>query len=370
MEKKNMREIKLLIVDDDSNVLESFAGSVERFNRDNDDKFKLYVAENLEQASNYIQYYKLDTAIIDLNLENGSGLNNDDGNVAIHDLVSFFRIPIFILTGEPEKLKQEYRNKKNIQCFTRGSLTNADLLTKIRDEFLLKTIQYFSREGYLEKKINKFYWENLQETIDSWKEVAEHHPDEINKILSRHTVASLNEELYVDGNIGSFDHYHPGEMYIIPPIKQHYHTGDILKKESELYVILNPACDIVNKNKLSYYTLAKIIRAVEIFEISSKDSAGRETYIASHLRSNNKVDRYHYLPKFATIDNEYVIDFQNLLVESIGPDTNPGNATYIKDREALIGRYQKIASISSPFLKDVIARFSLYYARQGQPKLL
>ncbi len=365
MEKKNVSEIKLLIVDDNKAVLESFKDSADRFNRDNDDKFKLYTAENLEQATNYIKYYKLDTAIIDLNLDDSRGLSNADGNVAVHDLVSFFRIPIFILTGEPEKLKQEYRSKKNIQCFTRGNLTNAELLLKIRDEFLLKTIQYFSREGYLEKKINKFYWENLQETIDSWKDVAEHHPSEINKILSRHTVASLNEELYVDGNIGSFDHYHPGEMYIIPPIKQHYHTGDIISKNDEFFIILNPACDIVNKINLDYYVLVRVIDFSSLKKLQEKikKEASPDAYFYDKLNKDgkncytdckaNKKDRFHFLAKFDKL-NEQLIDFQQIM-----------NVT-----EEEITQYTRIASISSAFLKDIIARFSLYYARQGQPNLL
>lgn len=30
---------------------------------------------------------------------------------------------------------------------------------------------------------------------------------------------------------------------------------------------------------------------------------------------------------------------------------------------------ESVATISAPFLKDIIARFSYYYSRQGQPEL-
>ena len=48
-------------------------------------------------------------------------------------------------------------------------------------------------------------------------------------------------------------------MYIIPPIKKHYHTGDIIEKDDELFIILNPACDIVNQGNLEFYLVAKLI---------------------------------------------------------------------------------------------------------------
>lgn len=370
-----MKEIKLLIIDDDNEVIENFQRSVERFNRDNTDfRLKVYAKSSLDDAESILTYNKLDTAIVDLNLkesEEEGSIDNSDGNQIISKIIKNFRIPIFILTGEPAKLNEDYRDKKNIKLYSKGDKTYPELLTEIKEYISSKTIDYFSRDGFLEEKINTFYWENLQETIDSWNGVAETYPDEINKILSRHTVACLNEQLYVNGNIGKFDQYHHGEMYIIPPIKVHYHTGDILKKDNELFIILNPACDVVNKNKLEYYLLVKIIKIEDIYEIKSKNEVGKETYYNSNLRKGNKVDRYHYLPKFSKIDSEYVIDFQKVQVVDIGENTNSGSATYIKERESnLEADYEQLASISSPFLKDIIARFSLYYARQGQPNFL
>ena len=262
-----MKEIKLLIIDDDTEVLTEFSKSVERFNRDNQETciFKVYEKKSLDEANDIIQYYKIDTAIIDLNLQENfenQETDNSDGNSVVQKIIENFRIPIYILTGEPQKLALEYKNKNNITLNTKGEKSYLDLLKELQQKLSLKTIDYFSKNGYLEKEINDFYWGNLQETLDSWNDVAQIHPTEIDKILSRHTVACLNEKLYVDGNIGHFDQYHPGEMYILPPIKQHYHTGDIISKNNQLFIILNPACDIVNKGKLNNYTLAKIIKAL------------------------------------------------------------------------------------------------------------
>lgn len=370
-----MQEIRLLLIDNEPEVISAFEDSVKRFNRGNDDaNYKVYSAKTLEEAKEFIKYNKLDTAIVDLNLkelqEDGAMINSD-GNIIINEIIENFRMPIFVLTGEPEKLEDQHRNKKNIILCIKGEKTYLELLDVIKDDISSKTIEYFSRDGYLEQKINSFYWKNLQETLDSWKDVAKSHSDEINKILSRHTVACLNEELYVDGNVGSFDNYHPGEMYIIPPIKGHYHTGDIIEKEGEKFIIINPACDIVNVNKLNMYTIVKIIKAYDIEAVKKKDTPEKkEDYIKSSFKKANNIDRYHFLPKFNIINDEYVIDFQDISTVKIGSETNSGNANYLIDREKNIKKYKPIASLSSPFLKDVIARFSSYYARQGQPNLL
>lgn len=370
-----MREIKLLIVDDDPEVLNKFEKSVTRYNRDTETEtqYKVYKVKSLSKAEEILKYYKLDTAIIDLNLKennNTSEIDNSDGNLIIERIIKNYRIPIYILTGEPAKLKEQYKNKNNIALCVKGEKTYLELLKEIYNKLSSKTIGYFSRDGYLEKEINDFYWNNLQETLDSWTKVADDSSEEIDKILSRHTVACLNEKLYVNGNIGSFDKYHCGEMYIMPPIKKHYHTGDIILKDEELFIILNPACDIVNKNKLNNYILAKIIKALDIPRIQNQSEARKNKYIEDNLKRTNKLDQYHFLPSFNRIKEEFVIDFQQLSTVKIGSITESESNDYITQRETFITSYERIASISSAFLKDIIARFSNYYARQGQPNFL
>lgn len=372
-----MKEIKLLIIDDDPEVLEEFSKSVVRFNRDNERTCSIvaYQKKSLTEANEVLKYYKLDIAIIDLNLKETRETtepDNSDGNRVIEKVIENFRMPIYILTGEPKKLEEKYRQKNNITLCTKGDpdFTYLLLLNQIQERLSIKTIDYFSRDGYLEKEINDFYWNNLQETLNTWNDVAQENPTEIDKILSRHTVACLNEKLYVNGNIGHFDKYHPGEMYILPPIKEHYHTGDLISRNNELFIILNPACDIVNKGKLNNYTLAKIIKALDIPKIKDKSEANKISYINDNLKRTNALDQYHFLPSFNKIVGDFVIDFQQLTTVEIGTENKSIFNEYIIEREKYITTYERVASISSPFLKDIISRFSLYYARQGQPNLL
>jgi hypothetical protein len=363
-----MTEIKLLILDDDSRVTDSYNEIIKRINRDveNPLNYKVYTANTLEQAKEYIEYNKLDTAVVDLNLcMDTSDSSNADGNRAIEEIMNFFRMPIFIVSGEIHKLEEKFKKNHLIIPRIRDESVGDVFYTDIPSAYNSKSMQYFSRNGYLEQKINDFYWNHLEKTLESWSAVATSHSEEFDTILSRHTVSCLNEQLYVNGNIGSFDKYHPGEMYIIPPIKEHYHTGDILKKGEDFFIIINPACDIVNKVNLDFYILAKIIDFNSLPKLQEKikkesiptdyfydqlNKDGKNCY--ADCKSNKK-DRFHYLTKFDKFE-EKLIDFQQII-----------NTT-----EEDINLYSREASVSSPFLKDVIARFSAYYARQGQPNLL
>ena len=339
-----MREIKLLIVDDDNEIIQEFEKSVEIYNRYNDNiKYKPYVANNLDKAKERLEIYIIDTAIIDINLNNRSGDDNVDGNRVIEEILKYFRMPIFVVSGTPDRLDDSLKNNVMIKQYTREVDTNKTLFEiDIPNSMQSPTLKYFSRNGYLEKEIAKIYWEYLTETMEYWEQsTRELSQEEIDKILSRHTLSCLNEKLYVNGNIDKFDEYHFGEMYIIPPIKQHYHTGDIIKKDEELFIILNPSCDIVTK-KVEFYLLAKIIYINKNIE---------------EIKRNKGKECYYYLPYFANIfteiqDSVYVINFQNLQTTEF------------------CNEYERIATISAPFLKDVIARFSRYYARQGQPNLM
>jgi hypothetical protein len=274
-------------------------------------------------------------------------------------------MPIFVVSGELQKLDEPLQKNKLIIQKNRDDFSRENGFENIIPSlFMSKSIHYFSRDGFLEQKINEFYWEHLSQTIESWKKVEEEYPADIEKILSRHTLSCLNEELYVNGNIGSFDKYHPGEMYIIPPIKQHYHTGDIIEKDEEKYLIINPACDIVNDVNLDYYVLVKVVCFTTLTSLKDKIKSDKPyDYFYESLNKKgkscyddcraNKKDRFHYLPEFDMMQNN-IIDFQNIMM--------------IPKSE--ITSFRRLASISSPFLKDIIARFSAYYARQGQPNFL
>jgi len=383
-----MNKIQLLVVENNDEIIANYQETIDRLLR-GDINFFMNVAKNLEEAIGIINSEDIDIAIIDLNLSQDKGSGNAEGNAAIKEIKVKHRLPIYVISAEPEILDDKL--KDIVTLYKKGTTSTMDIFKEMHQVFKSEIIQYFLKDGYLEKMISDFYWNHLSRTMKSWQEVESEYPTEIEKILSRHTVSSLNEQLYVNGNVGSFDRYHPGEMYIIPPIKRHYHTGDIVEKDGEKFIIINPACDIVNRGKLYNYILVTLIELNTFFCFDeyvkedkdylcfyeSLNKKGKEIYLK--YKSNAQGASCHFLPSFDVISDDYIINFQKINIVQIGEEEivkkegetkEEFNIRYLKNREEYIEEYEQIASISSPFLKDIIARFSAYYARQGQPNLL
>lgn len=95
-------------------------------------------------------------------LNNRSDSYNIDGNSVIEEILKYFRVSIFVVSGTPDKLDDSLKNNVMIKRYTREVDTNQKLF-EIDIPNLIKspTLKYFSRNEYLEKEITKIYWEYL-----------------------------------------------------------------------------------------------------------------------------------------------------------------------------------------------------------------
>lgn len=342
-----MNQIRILILDDEEEVRKTYIRAMTRFNQTGDTEFLYYEVETLSEAFDTIKEIRFDAAIVDLNLNKTE--KSTEGNQAIKSLIENFRMPIFVVSAYLDGLEEVYKDNPLITSLTKGKIKTPELLERILKEIHSHVIQFYARNGFLEKKINEFYWNHLSHTFDSWEELATHiSQDELDVIISRHTLMGINEELYKD-----FPKYHPAETYIIPSIKEEPHTGNVLEREGVYYMNITPACDIAERaklGKLSNYSLVKIEPVYSVDIVKSKNSVEKQqNYVRDTLR-RNQTDRYHYLPAFNIIF-ESVIDFQSVV--------------HIDKDE--ISNYNSKASITMQFLKDIQNRYSSYAARQGQP---
>ena len=208
------------------------------------------------------------------------------------------------------------------------------------------------------------FWEYFSENLEYWKNEIKDE-NKIEKVLSRHVLAHISESLKLTEE-GAFEKCHPAEVYIMPPIKKDVFTGDILKNKDsqEFALVLTPACDMElrkRKNGEKWVTyrnadkimLAKLIEFNQIAEVSAyieTKSNTKKKEVERYVK-NTKKERYYYLPSFGSRIPGFLIDFQ---------DINRINADEIKI-------YNRVASVDEPFLKDIIAKFTAYYARQGSP---
>lgn len=357
--------LKLLIVEDDEKELAICESSRKRYEHEKSRLIKIVASKTLNDAKEMLNN-SFDGAIVDLKL---STVNDRyEGNVIVKEIRESYRIPIAILTGTPQNAEIE---NSFLGVYTRGEIEFVelfDLFYQIYDTGLTKI---FGGRGIIEQEMDNIFWNSIKPNFEEWK-IYTQKGESTEKGLLRFTVSHLLELLDIDS-----DTYYPEEMYVTSPHLDGTMTGNIVKdnESGENYIVLSPACDLVVRKNGNFKTDSVLVCFIENYDIDitksatsilkPKDSEGnkpqkqpsrkekdRATRELEKLVANNSTYYYHYLPK-TTFFSGGIINFRK--TNSFSPDE-------------FQERFSKpITRIAMLFTKDIIARFSSFYARQGQP---
>ncbi|MBC3539581.1 hypothetical protein ACFSC6_18820 [Rufibacter sediminis] len=356
-----MNNAKILIVENEEPQKISYLDTIDNFNKKSSVKIIAEVVNNLEDALKAVSEDTFDGAILDLRLNNTS--SEASGNEIIRSIVDLKRFPIFIYSGFVGDLDPTIPKSIFFQVYEKSMDFNI-LLKSFADIFKTGVTRILGKRGILQEYLDKVFWTHLSGTLEYWM-------DEKNeKTLLRHALTHVIEYLEINEK-GSFVNYNPAEVYIKPPIKPFIFTGSILEnKDKELSIVLSPACDLAHFGKTKQVLLARIeplntpliedqknilrrpIKPDLKPDEYAKDYAKREQAkaVLREIFTNNYAHKYHFLPDCNYFDGG-LINFQN--IQTI---THEGAEAY-----------SQIASVTSSFGKDIIARFSYYYSRQGSP---
>lgn len=349
-----MKNLNLLILDDDVTNIEQYKIDIDLFNSTNEFyNFNAISHNNLTDALSSLKSSDINYAIVDLRLDNDSGIPSS-GNELLCEIQQSSKIPAVVISGflndfDSDNIQQSYF----LKCISRDK---ADIYSILNDFCTFEKCglsEVFKVGGKLDSLINSIFWNNISNSID---------PNDITtlitpEIILRYIGNSIKESLSYDLDGSDID-YHPLEFYFIPPIHKKISTGSIIEYDGNNYVNLTPACDLAN-NKATNYQLVKIDSFESITEITeclNKHPLEKKSKVEKGLRkilSNNSSLKYHFLPPHKSF-NGGVINFQTVV---------SFNAKDISENGTLIG------SITPDFIKDISARFGMYYSRQGQPNL-
>ncbi|MCK4529333.1 response regulator [candidate division WOR-3 bacterium] len=357
--------LNLLIVEDDERQIKLYKDTIDEFNTGSDIKIEVIISINLEEGLQQIRTKNFDAAIIDLRL--GSGDIEGRGKEIIKEIKGNLRFPVFVLTAYPGDLGEDLKIPNAFyKVYEQTKKDTIEVLEEMTDIYKTGITKIMGRKGIVEKTLQEVFWENIAASMEYWKTEIEDE-SKIEKVLSRHILAHLSERLRLTEE-GEFEKCHPAEVYIMPPIKKDFFTGDILKSKAseEYFLILTPACDMVlrerneggteatyrNAEKIILAKLVDFTRIEEVAKYIETHSNTKKGEVEKYIR-NTKKGRYHYLPSSGSRIPGFLVDFQD--INRINPEK--------------LTTYNRIASIDEPFLKDIIARFTSYYARQGSPDL-
>ncbi len=350
-------ELKLLIVEDEVAARQMFKDTIENYNKKNDIKIIPEFVSNLEDALIALSNPIFDCVQLDLKLRNYD--ENGEGNEVLKVIKGKLRLPVIVFSGNTSDLDEDYKDDNAlIKVYSRDEKQYAEVLQEFVDIYSTGLTNLFKPDGLIEKTINDIFWKrisgNIRYILDERGSI-----NDIEKMLARRLFAYLQEYLDLDDN-GGFDQYHPSEIYMIPPVKNKLFTGDICydQGENKYYIVLSPACDLA-QGKAKQIVLGTI-ESIEMEclmqlkrNLDKEDKKEEAKVSIINLFRNNYSNKYHFLPN----TNEFVggfINFQKI------------TTVHIKDIEE---QFTIVASVNSNFVKEITARFSQYYSRQGQPDI-
>ena len=332
-----MSRLRILVVEDNSEELESCRHSAKTYEEMNDLDIRLVECKTVDQA-----FKKLDNlydgAIIDLKLAE----EGDEGNQVIDKIEkAFFRIPIAILTGTPGREKDD---SIYIGVHRKGEVTYHELFDRFRHIRTTGITRIMGGQGLIEERLTEVFFKSLLPQIDTWITYGKEEEARTEKALLRHTLNHLYQLLEEGG-----DSFFPEEFYLFPPLKDRITTGSIIKMEDQWYVVMSPACDLVPRNNRGFKTDRILLAEVE--DKCHITSNKREKELMRFL-SNSHTLYYHWLPDTKFFKGGF-INFRKL--KTLNAE--------------VLGNKNPDIQISPSFVKDIVARFSSFYARQGQPDI-
>ena len=350
-----MSGIKLLVVEDDPQDIGVCRSTVERYQDERQREVELVECKDVDEA-----FVKLDNtfdgAIIDLRL----GDEGDEGNQIIQRIKErLYRFPVAILTGTPGSADTDF---SYIGVFKKGD-TGAgygDLLDRFWRIYDTGLTRILGGRGIIESRLGDVFWKNLLPQIETWEGYGAADSTRTENALLRHTLNHLIQ--LIDEDI---ERYFPEEFYLYPPPSKNVRTGSILKdKESnQHFAVMSPDCDLViradgtrNTDRILFVEVVAPGVLFDWFGSTSPSALGssRKDSFVNRLE-NNGPRYYHCLPQ----TDFFPLGFLNFRGVS---------TVAVKDLEGKFDLPPRV-QISPPFVKDIVARFSSYYARQGQPDI-
>ncbi|HEX5705122.1 MAG TPA: hypothetical protein VFX97_18125 [Pyrinomonadaceae bacterium] len=342
-----MEPFQLLLVEDNDQDLATFQDSIETYTRQNNRDIRSTVCKTLEEALQILNS-SFDGAIIDLRLK-----ENADGNKVAQKITDLhFRIPIAVFTGTPENADPQL---SYFGVFKKGEIEYSALFDMFWDIHCSGLTRIMGGRGVIEKSLNDVFTKNLLPQRQTWVDYGRVDSPRTEKALLRYTLSHLLQLL--DEEV---EHSFPEEVYIYPPFSPGLRTGNIVKRgDDKRFVVLSPACDLVVRETGQPKSDQVLLVEVESFQtvltpiLEGANNKTRQNRVEK-LLANNYSDNYHWLPRTSFFDGGFV-NFRKLY--SVAHDR------FGEEFAA------PALQISPSFIKDVVARFSSYYARQGQPDI-
>ena len=317
---------------------------------------EIIVANSVETAVVKLSKSDIDVAIVDIKL----GTRGGEGNDIVKNMKDLaLRIPTVVYTGTPELVEED---GLILKVYTKGSVNYGEILDYLYSVYETGITQILGKKGFLETEINKFYCEVFLKQKDLWiKKISENsNSNMIKESLLRVTLYHLEQYLETTSKKTFYE-----EFYLYCSDSE-YHTGSILidNNAPKSYIVMSPECDLVirehkgkRKRNIEYITMCEI-ETIESCGFILRDNIVKDiSNLQNHPlfgKLTNTKGSCHWIPPIDEFDGG-LINFTKIITRKEDDIRNSFKLEQFR--------------ISLPYIKNILARFSAYYGRQGQPDL-
>jgi hypothetical protein len=358
--------VNILVVEDSDSQYNLYSDAVDDLNEEFHAGITIDRCLEAEAAIKLLEDGQFHGAIIDLQLANESSQNTATGNKVIQKIYDEFRLPVIVVSGNLDNLLDpEYITRGSFyKAYNRDQKDSVEVINELWEVYKTGVFGIIGGTGLIEKKISEVFWKHLSRDIDAWV------PAEGNteKSLLRYTLNHLLAYLDIAEEGENINVYQNAEFYLKPPVKPHIAAGDILVEKHDSsttrYLLLSPACDVevrsvtaegfnINAGSLILGKIQDVNRATFLANgiiYEADNGKQREAALDTIIKSMNP--KILFLPDYKELDSGIV---------------NLGELTTVDPQQ--YASYERVATVSRDYLKEIQSRFSSYYGRQGQPDL-
>ena len=336
---------KFLLIEDSTEDSDLFQDTIKRMNiAASEEMYQITIAATYDEEISMISD-DFNGVIIDIKLD-----GDHTGNEIVREIMQNYRLPVAIFTGTPDT---EQVKGSPIIVYKKGEASQEEIITNlcsVSDTGLFKVL---GGTGILETAMNQVFWRNLYPQIELWKTKKGNGID-TERVILRYAISHIQELIDIE-----IPAHVTEEMYICPPVSPILKTGSIIEAKDDglCCIVLSPPCDLSLHNgkiKTECVLLCEIEdhKETNIKIIGDATSQKSQEKLISKAINNNYSDYYHWLPENSLFAGGY-INFRKVITYS--------------PEEIHEQFYPSRLKVQEGFVKAILARFSSYYARQGQP---
>lgn len=360
-----MKRNYILFVEDNQNNREMFEYAIGAWNEQQaaaGKEFSPHMAESYEEAVEALRRFRFDCAVLDLRLPNDSGQDSPDvGNKLAKDVLFQQGLPLAILSGHPAEVDEALGELEFIRTFDKGDEDGYEqAIAWLAGKWeMMEALR--SAKTSIDQSAATVFAKRLWPQWSTFSRLEGGDVEKITKIIGRQYVSHIADILGLDNE--SSVGWHPFECYNIPSLfDDRAHTGDIFESGGEYWIVLSPQCDMATK-KVTSAIMAKCVVGHDkwnehVDSLRTKPSNTKvkdATKYFKDLVNQNLAVSTHFLPPLPGKDEPLMVSFSEIKT-----------ATLAELNRTLTAR---VASVSSPFISNLVQRFGAYISRTGQPNL-